>query len=73
MPPQQTQTIEETLAPWIGACPAIDHPDCQYAEVVVKIHQGRITTWHVTVKHILGTSPPREAETATATTEPSDQ
>lgn len=66
------QTIEETLAPWIASCPLADHPDCRHAEVVIKIHQGRVAGWNVTVKHLMGARPPNEAETATATTEPSD-
>jgi hypothetical protein len=66
------QTIEDAVRLWAESCPFIGCPDYLFSEVTVILHQGRVAGVDVRQKHrYTDASPPKEAETATATTEPS--
>lgn len=69
MPPQQT--IEELLRPWIAACPVGDHADCQYAEVVIIIHQGRVRGYDIRLKRRFTHDPPEGGDSDRNSREPS--
>ena len=69
----QTQIIEDAVRLWAESCPFIGCPGYLFSEVTVILHQGKVAGVDVRQKHrYTDASPPNEAETATATVEPSE-
>ena len=58
----------EEFRQWAEACPLLSRDDYKFADVVIIIHEGRVVGCDVRLKQrYTATSPPQEAETATAT------